>query len=532
MLAYTSTTSSAMLTAVTIPLLALVGWIIYLVCVALYWYFRDPKGLRRYPTINAVAGITNLGFMWEAYIGFRSGKLAKLHQKHPVIRTGPNTLSFGDPCAIKPIYGHNTKCIKGQFYETLAGSHFHLADVVNKQEHSRKRKLLSNAYAIKNLQNWEHKVADKTIRFIRACDKHCTAPLISLGALPKPEDLSFNYRLWANYFTIDAIADIGLSERLEILDTGSDEVTAQSTDGVVYNASYRESLHAAARALSIWVWACDWYQLNSKYLSKIIPSFREMWKLGARFDDIVNHRATKRLVRYQAGEKLNDFFQCLMEDRDGKSQNVEWGEVLAELNIMLNAGSDTTALAMNNVIHWLLKNPKCLERLREEIDSVMKPDDIIASYDQVRYLPYLKACLDESLRITPPITYGLPRRTPPEGLEILGEWIPGDTTVEMSAYVAHRDPKIFPDPELYNPDRWLGEAGKKLQPFFITFSTGARGCIGRNISYLEQTVLLASVVHRYEMALPSPDWVQDRWECLNLMAGPMPLKVWRRTEKN
>ena len=68
--------------------------------------------------------------------------------------------------------------------------------------------------------------------------------------------------------------------------------------------------------------------------------------------------------------------------------------------------------------------------------------------------------------------------------------------------------------------------------FFIAFSAGARGCIGRNISYLEQTVPLASVVHRYEFALPHHDWEQTWLEALNAMPGKMPLKVWRRDLSN
>jgi cytochrome P450 len=217
-----------------------------------------------------------------------------------------------------------------------------------------------------------------------------------------------------------------------------------------------------------------------------------------------------------------------MDHNDANDSGIEWGEVVAEVSIMMNAGSDTTAIAMNNVMFWLLKNPKCMAKLREEVDAVLDADEVIAPYDKVKHLPYLRACLDESLRITPPTTFGLPRRTPPEGCNILGDFIPADTTVSISAWVSHRDPKIFPEPESYIPERWLGEKGKDLQPYFISFSAGARGCIGRNISYLEQTVLLASVVHRYELALPHPDWEPKRQEAMNLGPGPMPVKLWRR----
>lgn len=496
--------------------------------------------------MNGIAGFTDLGFMWEAAQGFRSKKLYKLHKTNPVVRIGPNSLSYGDVAAIKvhfapplgastelsngqqDIYGHGTPCTKDLFYKALSGTHFHLADVISKPEHARKRKVLSSAYAVKNLENWEHKVADKTERFIRGCDAACTSPLDPKLKRPDPKDLTFDYRAWTNFFTLDAIADIGLSERLGFLDQGHDLVRAETMDGRVHYVNYRACLHATARAQSQLVWSYSWYKFLEKWSKVFSPYYRSLWRLNEGWNGIVLARAKTRLERYVAGEKLDDFFQALMENKSGNPNNLEWGEIVAEVSIMLNAGSDTTAIAMNNVMFWLLKNPQCLARLREEVDAVLDPDEVVAPYDKVKHLPYLRACLDESMRITPPTTFGLPRRTPKEGAYILGEFVPGETSVSISAYVAHRDPIVFPNPESYIPDRWLGEKGKQLQPYFISFSAGARGCIGRNISYLEQTVLLASVVHRYEFALPFPEWEPERWESMNLAPGPMLLKVWRR----
>jgi len=73
-----------------------------------------------------------------------------------------------------------------------------------------------------------------------------------------------------------------------------------------------------------------------------------------------------------------------------------------------------------------------------------------------------------------------------------------------------------------------GNEGKPLQPYFVAFSAGARGCIGRNISYLEQTVVPASALEWYEFGLPHPGWEVERRETMNLHLGPLPLKVWRR----
>lgn len=94
---------------------------------------------------------------------------------------------------------------------------------------------------------------------------------------------------------------------------------------------------------------------------------------------------------------------------------------------------------------------------------------------------------------------------------IRDDFIPGDTDISISGFVAHRNEKVFPETEVYNPERWLGKNGKALQPSFVAFSAGARRCIGRNISYLERKVLLASMLHS--------DWVPVGRETMNLHLG-------------
>ncbi len=184
------------------------------------------------------------------------------------------------------IYGHDTKCIKDVFYDTLAGTHHHLDDVWDKLDHQRKRRILSSAYALKNLEGWEHKVADKTVRFIKAADARCTA-LLKKGMTPAPEDLTFDYRSYSNFFTLDAIADIGLSERLCFLDQGHDLVTAERMDGTLYQVNYRECLHATARAQAGLVWAYEWFPILAKISKLVSKDYRRMWKLNEGWNDIV-----------------------------------------------------------------------------------------------------------------------------------------------------------------------------------------------------------------------------------------------------
>lgn len=291
-------------------ILTAVVFLFYCVVFPVARYVRDPKGFRKYPNMNCLSGITDLSFMWEVRQGIRSKKLAAQHQTEKVIRTGPNALSWAGGEAIKDIYGHNSKCTKDTFYERLAGTHFHLADVVNKPEHARKRKVLSSAYALKNLEGWEYKVADKAQRFVTGCDKACTLPLKPSFAKPDPQDLTFDYRMWANLFTLDAIADIGLSERLGFLDQGSDLCTGEKMDGTLHKVNYRVSLHSTARAQTELIWSYDWYKFFEKFSRYVSPHYRALWKHNENWNDIVYHRATQRLERYRKGEKLDDFFQA------------------------------------------------------------------------------------------------------------------------------------------------------------------------------------------------------------------------------
>ncbi|KAF1929764.1 benzoate 4-monooxygenase cytochrome P450 [Didymella exigua CBS 183.55] len=446
--------------------------------------------LRRYPSFHSFAGFSNIPFMILAHTGARSTFLEKLHRKTSMAIT---------------------------------------------YEHARKRKTLSSAYAIKNLEGWEHKVADKTQRLIKHIDTCCTAPLAP-GGLPESEDVNLDYRKWINFFTLDAIADIGLSEKLRFLDQGTSTATGRKTDGTTYQCDLRPALYQTARKQSLPIWSYERYSIINKIVN-IIPFYRRMDNYAKEWDGISNELAWRRLQRYRAGEKSDDFFQALMEDKNGSPNNLEWGEIVAEVSIMLNAGSATTAIAIANATLQLIKHPECLKELREELDAALEDsEDIdesgVIAYDSVKHLPYLRACLDESLRLFTPTPHGLPRETPADGANILGDCISGGISVAMSAHVAHRQDSVFPRADQYIPERWLGEEGKTLQPYFLSFSAGARGCIGRNISYLEQTVVLASLLRRYEFVLKTPDWNIERLETMNWILGEVPVKVWRRERKS
>ncbi|KAK5070404.1 hypothetical protein LTR64_000075 [Lithohypha guttulata] len=490
-------------------------------------YLWDAKRLRKYPTLNPLCGVTNLGYILQLWRSdkFRTRSITQAHRENSVIRIGPSALSFSDVGAIQDIYGHSTTCLKGDMYSTPAGPHRNILDSVDKQEHSQKRKRLSAAFATKHLEEWEHKIVDKCNRLIARFDQHCTS---SMNAKRGVKEDTIDLRKWFNLFTVEAIADIALSEHLGLLEAGTDTVVVSDQTGNRRCIQFIQSVHGVGRMAAPIVWSRNGYATFKQVATLLSTSYANEVRNNSNYDDIVRYMTLRRLQRHNSGEKIDDLFTCLVQDKQGTATGLLVGEIAAEVSVF---SSDTTAIALTHVLYYLLKNPDRLRRLREEIDNCIESDTVIPAYADVKTLPYLKACLDESLRLSPPVSFGLERKTPPEGASINGEWVAGDVMVSVPAYVAHRDSSIFPDPEEYIPERWLTEESKTVQKYFIPFSTGARGCIGRNISYIEQHVLLAALVKRYEFALPYMEW-ELRWEeRFNLWPSAMPLRVWRRTRQ-
>lgn len=207
--------------------------------------------------------------------------------------------------------------------------------------------------------------------------------------------------------------------------------------------------------------------------------------------------------------------------------------ILTSLNqLEVGAGTDGPAVSISMTLYYLVRHPHTFAKLRQELDGVLSQEEIIAPWSKVKNLTYLRACIDESMRLAPPVATELIRRTPPDTTMMIdGELIPPDTNVSIAAYTAHRDPSVFPDPETYDPSRWMAKGSDSLRDMlavFIPFSSGTRGCIGRSVSILMQATCVATLVHNYDFALPNKDWVMEFEEWFNLWPLRLPLKVCRR----
>jgi benzoate 4-monooxygenase len=198
-----------------------------------------------------------------------------------------------------------------------------------------------------------------------------------------------------------------------------------------------------------------------------------------------------------------------------------FGELVAEAGILLNAGNDTTASGLTNTLWLLARHPPTFQKLRAELDNLLTDHDITApDFNTLMAAPYLRACIDESLRLRPPVAIGLPRKTPKEGSTICGHLIPGGVTVSVPILELQRHPSLFRNPDTYDPDRWFDPSElPNLREYSQPFSIGARACIGRNLAMIELTKVIATVVIRYDVELIHKDQELPMVERFNMNPG-------------
>jgi cytochrome P450 len=146
---------------------------------------------------------------------------------------------------------------------------------------------------------------------------------------------------------------------------------------------------------------------------------------------------------------------------------------------ILSAAADTTGNAMAMTIYYIISNPEIYHTLTTELEKAFPSSTAKLDYATLEKLPYLTAVIKEGLRLSFGIPGRLPRMIEAQDLVLNGYIIPRGTNVGMSSWMMHRNPKIFPNPDTFLPERWLDPANTaKLEKFFVAFGKGSRSCIG------------------------------------------------------
>ncbi|XP_032897020.1 cytochrome P450 3A8-like [Amblyraja radiata] len=167
-------------------------------------------------------------------------------------------------------------------------------------------------------------------------------------------------------------------------------------------------------------------------------------------------------------------------------------EILAQGFTFIFAGYETTSNTLSYVAYSLAVHPDVQKKLQQEIDEAF-PNKAPPTYDGVMYLEYLEMVICETLRLYPPA----PRleRICKKDVKLNGVTIPKDTVVVIPAYALHRDPKYWPEPEEFRPERFSKEARETLNPaVYLPFGMGPRNCIGMRFAQLMMKMALVSLL--------------------------------------
>ncbi|XP_043676030.1 cytochrome P450 4C1-like isoform X1 [Vespula pensylvanica] len=166
-----------------------------------------------------------------------------------------------------------------------------------------------------------------------------------------------------------------------------------------------------------------------------------------------------------------------------------------EVDTFMFEGHDTTASALYFILSLFAKHKDVQERIRDEVKPVMQ-ENYNLTISMLQEFPYLERCLKESLRLYPSVH--LIFRHLMQDLQLKNYLLPAGSICHINIYSIHRNPKYWPNPEVFDPDRFLPEKIKDRHPYsYIPFSAGPRNCIGQRFAMLEIKVIAAYILYNF-----------------------------------
>jgi cytochrome P450 len=229
---------------------------------------------------------------------------------------------------------------------------------------------------------------------------------------------------------------------------------------------------------------------------------RAIARLDATVDTMLRDRAAHPLPE---GAPPRDLLDLLLAAHGDDGSTLSRRQVRDQVVTFVVAGHETVASALTWAWQLLATNPDVLARVRGEVDSVLAGRS--ATFDDLPALHWTAAVFDEVLRLYPP-AWLITRRSL-EADELAGVEVPAGALVIVSPWIVHRDPAAWPDPDRFDPGRFLDADGARRRdvsaiPAYLPFGAGPRLCIGRDMALLEGVLVLASLVAHVDLEPVGP----------------------------
>ncbi|WP_340685689.1 cytochrome P450 [Amycolatopsis coloradensis] len=224
-----------------------------------------------------------------------------------------------------------------------------------------------------------------------------------------------------------------------------------------------------------------------------IPANREFDAAAVRLRRVIGDAVVQ--ARGKGGDQGDLLSMLLLAEDDETGEKMTDRQVEDEVITILTTGAETTAVALAWFFHEIGARPEIERRFHAEVDEVLAGGP--ARFEHVPRLVYTQRIINEVVRRTPPVI--LMRRAR-EDVELGGVRIPAGTEVAVSQHTLHRDPRWFPDPERFDPDRWEPERAAEVpKGAFIPFGAGARLCPGHQFAPTEIALVAATIGARWRM---------------------------------
>ncbi|KAA8641725.1 hypothetical protein EYZ11_007143 [Aspergillus tanneri] len=473
-----------------------------------------------------LAGLLATGFWWLARRYFRlhgiPGPLAarftnvprvrwvrsrKSHEIHrnlhsrygSVVRFGPNMVSVADPDAISAIYPARAGFLKGSFYDVFKGPD-EPPDVFTARDeaiHKALRAPVSPLYSFSKLQSLEGVIDDNIGRLFCQLDHAESGAPSSL--LTWLQAFAFD-TVWAWMFTKPyGLLEMGADDAKKILESNwkifqviapmSQSSTLRSLGGII---------HVILTTLKV-----DSLPQIHKQTTALIKSREQQFEEPTE----------------KPGSNYNDMTAQLLLMKSNNPTMLPWTvSSLSLLNVF--AGSDSTATVMSTIWYNLLVHRDSMHRLYSELLEAEEQGLLTQpapAWKELQNLNYLDACMNEALRLHPPFCLPFERVVPETGLKIDDLYLPPGTLVGMSPYVAGRHKPTFgEDVDHWRPERWLDctpQHRRKMESCMITFGSGRRVCLGKNVAIMEIKKLISAFLLRYDIKIldPAAFKVENLW---------------------
>ncbi|KAF7197798.1 Cytochrome P450 monooxygenase [Pseudocercospora fuligena] len=459
---YAQSTTSAAIEAGLLLLAFLVGAI---GSTLIYRIFFNP--LNRFPGPFA-ARLTNF------YIAFRVGRtlqqwriLEDLHRKHgPIVRTGASRVSIIDPDWVEASYGQNSVAQKGPWYDNNWPSPS-VQQERSRAAHDLRRKSWAPAFSDKALREYETHIKTFNGKFLLRVAEH--------------QGGRVNVSKWFNLYSFDLMGALAFGKNYGMMDSGEKHAVLNVIS---------TGLDALGLTLPTWF----------MQLLRLVPGDPAGIQRLYRFSQnelkeaINNNFHASKDAKVSAGSVISSWLHEIYKDIPNPWESRHF---CLDSQLIIVAGSDTTAAALTWLFYHLAQNPKEVRKLRNELRACAVGD---WSDKDIRHCEHLNASINEALRLALIGPTGIYRTSPPEGMQVGEVFLPGNVEYNISQYFLGRDEAIYTHADQFIPERWYSKPELvKHKKAFAPFLTGSFGCIGKNLAMMEMRTLTTSILLNYDV---------------------------------